>query len=207
MSNPDYRMIAIIPGGLMFRTPQPPGVPDFDTPRIRQVFMLRQSPTLEPIDAKERTALVDSLMGTLSRAQYHYLRFKELRAALDERRRAMPGAIMGDSLVDCLHFELQAFCGAARMTLDELVYLAARRQGQHPKQARRAPWETSDLVTKELPPVCDVPEIRRLRERASWFATLNAYRNSAFHHGWRHGAGHFSADDLRQAAKNAATNP
>jgi hypothetical protein len=65
------------------------------------------------------------------------------------------------------------------MLLDEVVYLVARRHGVAPKRARRSPWETSDLVTKPLPSACDVAEIRRLRARTPWFATLNAYPNAA----------------------------
>ena len=42
--------------------------------------------------------------------------------------------------------------------------------------------------------------------RLAWFQLLNAYRNSFFDHDWRHGSGHFAADDARQAATEPAAN-
>lgn len=52
----------------------------------------------------------------------------------------------------------------------------------------------------------DVEEVQGLRARAEWFDTLNAYRSSFFHNGWRHGSGHFDADDLRAASKAPSMN-
>ena len=105
-----------------------------------------------------------------------------------------------------MHFELQAFAGACRTLLDEFVYAVARRHGATPAHARKKPWETSDLVQRPLPLECDVDEIRWIRSESSWFDTLNAYRNSFFHHGWRHGSGHFADDDVRRASASAASN-
>ena len=111
-----------------------------------------------------------------------------------------------DEFVEVLHHEMQAFCGAARMLLDELVYLVARAHGVAANRARKRPWETAELMTEALPAECQVPEIGVMRAHLPWFQLLNAYRNSFFHHGWRHGSGHFANDDSRHAATDPAAN-
>ena len=185
----------------------PPGVPDFDTFSGRQISMLKSSVAFAAVAESERTAIIGSLSTTIARAEYHYQRLIALRKDLDERRVKIPGEIFWDALVDCVHFELHAFCGAARMTLDELVYLIARRHAVDGKRARNRPWETSDLITTQsLVPECNVSEVHRLRARRTWFGTLNSYRNSYFHHGTRHGSGHFATDDGRAATLKPAMN-
>ena len=125
---------------------------------------------------------------------------------LDARRENLPGEVFWDEFVETLHHEMQAFCGAARMLLDEIVYLVARIHGVPANRARKKPWETSDLMNEPLPRECQVLEMDIARVRLAWFQLLNAYRNSFFHHGWRHGSGHFAADDARQAATEPAAN-
>jgi hypothetical protein len=70
------------------------------------------------------------------------------------------------------------------------------------------PWETSNVIAGDLDvgSPCDVPEVRRLRAHSSWFATLNAYRNSFFHHGWRHGSGNYGEGEEHSAARSPAAN-
>ncbi|WP_437304498.1 hypothetical protein [Sorangium sp. So ce388] len=203
---PGFILRAVIPGGLMYQMPHPPGVPAVGHPRSAHLYTLKKAPVLKDLPRAELDALIESLAATYTRAAYHEFRFMELRRELDMRRANMPGEILFDSLVEFVHFELQAFAGASRMLLDELVYLIARRHGVPVNRAKRKPWETSDLIQKPRTADCDVPEIRLLASKSSWFGTLNAYRNSFFHHGWRHGGGHFSPDDIRSAAASPASN-
>lgn len=189
----------------MFRRAHPAGVPDTHGTRSAHLHAV-EGTAFAGISDAERGALFDSLTKTLRRSEYHRLRFLDLRMCLDQRRENLPGVVFWDELAECLHFELQAYCGAARMMLDELVYLVARRHGVPPNKARKSPWETADLMKKPVPAECQVPEVVHLRSRLPWFELLNSYRNSFFHHGWRHGSGHYSLTDQRASARNPAAN-
>ncbi|WP_437512372.1 hypothetical protein [Sorangium sp. So ce1099] len=196
----------IIPGGLVYQLPLPSGVPPYDRPRRAHLHVLKEASVLASIPRSELSAIIASLAATYARAAYHESRFFELRRELDKRRENMPGEILWDNLIEYVHFELQAFAGASRMLLDELVYLIARRHGIPSNRAKKKPWETSDLVQRSRAAECDVQEVRLLASKASWFGTLNAYRNSFFHHGWRHGSGHFPLDDVRPTAASPVSN-
>lgn len=190
----------------MYRRSYPPGVPDSYSIRTAHLNVAADNPLFSPIPEDERAALFDSLTKTFRRSEYHRQRFEELRSALDARRAGLPGEVFWDEFVETLYFELQAFCGAARMVLDELVYIVARRHGVAPKRAKRRPWETAELFQKPVPAECQVAEVELMRQKTDWFELLNSYRNSFFHHGWRHGSGHFSGNDARSAARNPAAN-
>lgn len=196
-----------IPGGLFYLIPIPAEYPSCETLLVHHVRAAQARTPLAGIPDSERHALVVSLAGTLSRAEYHRKRFLAARQTLDARRKNLPGEIFWDAAGQYVHFEMQAFCGAARMVADELVYIAARRAGVETRKAARKPWETADLVRGEnVPAACATIEIEILRRDAAWFGTLNTYRNSVFHHGWRHGVGHADADDPRMSATNPAMN-
>jgi hypothetical protein len=199
-------LFGVMPGALMYRRRYPAGVPDTHSVRSAHLHTAAVSEAFSGIPSGERAALFDSLTKTFRRTEYHRLRYDDLRRAVDTRRDGLPGEVFWDEFVETLHFELQAFCGAARMLLDELVYIVARRHGAVPTRARKSPWETADLVRKPLPEECAVEEIELLRRKAQWFDLLNAYRNSFFHHGWRHGTGHYASDDIRASARNPAAN-
>ncbi len=207
-------IVGLLPGAIMFRVPAPHGTPDMDNPRAAQIFSLKGSstlsltgsPTLAHIAADELSAVVESLWTTHQKFLYHYGRFWQYAQSLADFRQCAPGEVFYDSLAAPLHFELQGLCGAARTCLDEIVYLVARRYGVPPRKATQKPWETSKLISEPLPASCNTPEIQRLRARSTWFATLNAYRNSAHHHGWRFGGGHYDYNDRRKAAKSPAMN-
>jgi hypothetical protein len=205
---PPGRLIsALMPGAMMCRRPYPAGVPDTHSRRSAHLHCAKATATaFAGIPVDERSALFDSLTKTVRRAEYHRLRYVELRKVLDARRENLPGEVFWDEFVEVLHHEMQAFCGAARMSLDEIVYLVARVHGVQANRARKKPWETADLMTEPLPVECQVPEIAIARARLPWFLLLNAYRNSFYHHGWRHGSGHFALDDARQAASDPAAN-
>lgn len=201
-----HELVGRMPGAQMLRVDPPPGVPDCDSPLARQVSVLKGSACFAHLDPAEIDATIGSLARTVRRANYHHRRFLDLRAALDARRAAVPGEIVFDTVVDALHFELQAFCGAVRTALDEAAYLIARRHGVPARRAKSDPWTTHKLAIEKVEAACLVPEIVRLRDAADWFKMVNAYRNSAYHHGWRHGAGHFDPGDARQAARSPAMN-
>lgn len=204
---PGLEPLAILPGALMYRRPYPPGIPDPHSARSAHLHAAAAAPAFASIPSDERAALFESLGRSYRRSEYHWLRFLDLLKELPARREEMPGQVFWDEFVEFVYFEAQAFCGAARALLDEVVYLIARVHGVPPKKARKDPWETSNLVTAQsLATACQVPEVSILRASASWFGRLNAYRNSFFHHGWRHGAGHFDAEDSRAATVDPAAN-
>ena len=187
---------AIMPGALLFKAAAPAGVPLVDTPRSRLVWGLMDSAAFSVLPDDEKEAVVTSLVKSVERAEYHFQRFSELRSELDKRRLLLPGEVFWDTLTTCVHFELQAFCGAARLLVDELLYLTARRHGVPPRDAVKHPWEAHQIFSGS-PPVslAAMAEVRRMSGYKDWFQTLNTYRNAFFHHGWRHGSGH---GDLHQ---------
>jgi hypothetical protein len=207
-SKPVVRTLVFMPGGVMARLDLPPGVPDFDTTRSRQIALLQKSPAFNGLAVDERAGLISSLAGTVRRAAYHHKRFGEILRELGPRRDVAPGEIFYDAAVDCLHYEFQASCGAARMSLDELVYIIARRHGATGAEAkRRGTWETDNVITSNKAAAeYTLPEVAELRSRQEWYKTLKSYRNSFFHHGWRHGTGHFAKESKVQAAKVASRN-
>jgi hypothetical protein len=205
---PDLLPTATLPGALMYRRPYPAGLPDPHTMRSAHLHVAAGSSTaLAAIPKDERVSLFESLTRTFRRSEYHWLRFLDLAKELPARRAKLPGHVFWDEFVEFLYFEAQAFCGGARTVLDELVYIVARAHGVPAKKARKHPWETSHLMTSPvLAPDLARPEILHLRGSLSWFQHLNAYRNSFYHHGWRHGAGHFDAGEVRSVAADPAAN-
>jgi hypothetical protein len=193
-------------GALMFQRAYPAWILPHDPLRRAQIDSFESSAVFAQVPKDERQAIFASAGKTYTRAAHYEGRFSALRAELDARRENLPGEVFWDGLVEYVHFELQSFAGACRTLLDELVYIIARRHGVVPARARSKHWETSVIVTKPLKPECDVEEVQLLRTERSWFETLNAYRNSFFHHGWRHGWGHFPSVDLRDASASAASN-
>jgi hypothetical protein len=130
-----------IPGGLMFQLPVPPGLPPHDQPPPGQIHAALRSPTFGHITEAERRATIGSLSRTYARSAYHESRLWSLRKALDTRRLGLPGEVTWDSTTEFVHVELQAFAGAARMLVDELVYLVARR---HPVEVLLDPVPDAD---------------------------------------------------------------
>jgi hypothetical protein len=150
------------------------------------------------IPEAQRDALVESIAHTIGRADYHYQRFRVHRRTLDEIRAWAPGEVFFDAAVSAMHYELQALAGAARLLVDEIVFLIARRHGQHGQQS----WEAVPLIRKPIVSgsSMDISEIHRLRGHRVWFDLLNDYRNTFFHRGWQLGSGHYD-NDGRQAAE------
>lgn len=171
---PDLVLFGTMPGALMYRRPYPAGVPDTHSVLSAHLQLVGTSSLFASLPADEREGLFESITKTLRRSDYHRLRYDALRSTLNARRQGLPGQVFWDEYVETLHFELQAFCGAARMILDELVYLSARRHGITPKKARLKPWETAALIKETPPPECAIPEVAVLRNNADWFALLNA---------------------------------
>lgn len=193
------------PGAVFIRLPSPNGVLSGDLPRAAQLRLVRNAPALAAIPEEERKAILASAANTYTRGAYHEFRYWDLRRELDSRRAKMPGELLWDHLVQFVHFEMQAFLGASRTLIDELVYVIARCHGE-PESSARNKWVTSDLITKPIEPKYEVDEVKLLRSEALWFDLINSYRNTFFHHGWRHGAGHYSIGDQHPAAQLAAAN-
>ncbi len=210
------RLRATMASGVWFQFCVPPGCPPLD-PIWRTWFnLLEDAAKLQVIPADERKALIASAAKTFTKANYHEYRFYEHRMMLDKRRTEMPGEVFWDPLLKFIHFELQAFAGAARTLLDELVYIIARVNGANPEDARDDPWTTHTLVTfnalsaspklTRFQTPSKTPEIALLRLRADWYETLNVFRNTFFHHGWNHGSGHFATGTTHGLAKNPERN-
>ena len=201
------RLFGVMPGALLFRARRPQGVPETETDRGRQLHTAKNSKALVGIPAKQRDVLIGSLVRTVGRAEYHYRRFLELRGALDELRQQVPGDVFWDGMATCMHYEMQALAGAARVFVDELVYLAAARHTPALSGSQAAKWKAKELICTPLSPESkfDVPEVRILRGHVAWFDALNAYRNTFFHSSWEHGTGHYDADG-GQASVSPARN-
>ncbi len=141
----------------------------------------RPGPALDSIPPDERTALLLSLSTTTCRAEYHGHRFWNVTQHLAERRLVVGAPLLYDASVSSAVFEGAAALGAARTVVDEVVHIAARRNGTRK-------WHASDAI-KSQAKIMDVDEVHRLRERIDWFDALNKYRNVLYHRGWRGDAG------------------
>ena len=167
----------------------------------RQLRCLAQSPAFAAVPEAERDILVESIARTAERVEYHYLRFRSQRQALDEIRAWAPGDVFWDAAVSSMHYELQAMAGGARVLVDELLFLTARRYHPILSAMEERSWAAATVFRKPVVPesLLDVPEVHRLRRHQAWFELLSAYRNTFFHRGWQHGSGHFNEDGRRAA--------
>lgn len=194
------RIVATMPGCLMYRVESPVRDAPAELDVARQVRCLEASASLTGIPSSQRMPLLMSIAQTIGRANYHFHRFRAQREALDQIRAWAPGDIFYDAAGATMHYELQAMAGASRLLVDEVIFLIERRcQGNGWKASRvmRSPILAGSAM--------DVPEVHRLRNRhLQWFDLLNAYRNTFFHSGWAHGSGHF--DDGRRAAESPRMN-
>jgi hypothetical protein len=189
----------MMPGSLMYRVELSCGLAVAEVNVARQVRCLASSPAFTGIPAAERDALLESIAQTIGRADYHFRRFRLQRESLDDLRAWAPGDVFFDAAVATMHYELQALAGAARLLVDEVVFLIAKRYGQQGWAAARI---FRDPVAVASP--ADQPEVHRLRNHTAWFDLLNTYRNAFFHSGWKHGSGHFEPE--RKAAGLPAMN-
>lgn len=207
-SQPGLRPVLVIPGAIGYRVAQPCGAPDIEESLVVHAFRgLKDASCLLAIPDEERHALVDSISSTSSRAEYHLLRFRALRRELDSHRQWAPGEVFWDATAGYVHYEFQAFAGAVRTLVDELIFIIASRH-KHPlsNDDKKNKWKATNVFAK--PPVLaslDVPEVHRLQAHKGWYELLNAYRNTAFHSGWWHGGGHVH-DDGRMAAAQPERN-
>lgn len=137
----------------------------------------RPGPALDSIPPDERAALLLSLATTICRAEYHERRFQRITQHLAERRLAVAVPIFYEAHAWPAVFEGAAALGAARTAVDEIVHIAARRNGEDH-------WEISKVI-KDGSAKASVAEILHLRARGSWYDSLNKYRNVLYHRGWR----------------------
>jgi hypothetical protein len=188
------RLLITLPGALMYQVEQQHGFAIGELDVARQVRCLASASPFAGIPTAQRDVLLESITKTIGRANYHFERFRAHRRHLDELRAWAPGEVFFDDAATTMHYELQAMAGAARLLVDELLFIVAIRYGT-------AAWEPSAVLRKPIAPgsSADRSEIHRLRTHLPWFDVLNAYRNTFFHSGWSHGSGHFDLDGRRAA--------
>ena len=189
------------------------GLLDWNTTRSNMVRLLadqgtlaqsmpledRPGPALSGIQSSERSALLLSLATTLCRAEYHERRFWRIVEQLAERRTVIGEPLGYDAFVGGAVFEAAAALGAARTLVDQMIHIAARRNG-HDK------WEVSDAF-RGTKAAMDVAEVRCLRAKSQWYDELNKYRNVLHHRGWKGDAGaYFPADAEEPEARNPTRN-
>jgi hypothetical protein len=201
-------IVGVLAGrGVFLTRPKNDGLPlGHEPPLAQYASALRDSQALAQIPLIERNAVLNSLAATLRQGDYHSSRFSSFRQALDARRASVPGDVVWDALGGYVHFELRAYTGALRTSLDEIAYLIARRAGVASKRARSAPWGTNELFTEEDDKTRTLPEMNALKKHADWFDWLNAYRNSFYHHGWVSGSGHYDVQEGGVASLDPSMN-
>ena len=194
-------------GFLGLHLPSIPGVPDTDTLLIRGIKNASEEPAFSTLECKEREAVLAALAETAARARYHKLRFDEALVTLKTRREAVGGPVVTDWVAaPPLIWEGIAFLGAARTTVDILIYIAARRAGKSVSAA--SGWEASAAISPKkepggTPPTkYDVPEVVAIRALGKWFEELNVYRNVVYHRGWgEQSYGFFTRADTAEEAE------
>lgn len=176
-------------GFTFYRVDSVPGLPRADT-QIASMFRVDDDrpppPALAGIPTDERTALLMSTASTLTRTNYHNLRFASTVRSLAERRSAVGGLLVGDLLSSSALYEAIALLAGSRRFVDEVLYLAARRAGATPEDADRK-WSADAAIKADLRASnkYNIPEVAILQSRLAWFEELNAYRNVLVHRGWK----------------------
>lgn len=175
------------PGLLGFQLPRPDGLPDIETARQRMINVLGLEPGLPALDATEKESLFLSLSLMLARAMYHRQRFSQITELLEQRRVQTGGIASFDMFSRYALFEASACLGAVRLGIDEIIFITARLRGITSNDINDR-WKSHVVISASLStrPDFNVPEIRALRIRQSWYSEMNDYRNVLFHRGWRH---------------------
>lgn len=130
-----------------------------------------------------------SLGLALTRAEYHEARFKSVIATLESRRAYFDAPFTGDLVAVYSIYEAAAALGAARLLIDELFYVTARR---HYPDSDDWDWKLDKIVKDQhfnSPKLSflrvDESNLLRSEPHLSWYVALNEYRNVLFHRGWR----------------------
>src|SRR5437868_5462751 len=128
-----------LPHMLAYRLERPTDLPLVDTPRARMVRLLGMdgSPTLQALAVDERETLLFSLTLTLGRALYHRLRFRQIVDLLAARRAETRGTVTWDTFAAYALFEAAAALGAVRLSVDEIIFIAARLRGTDPLEIHK----------------------------------------------------------------------
>lgn len=180
----------------MYRATRPIGVPVTDTGTSRQTRTLNESAAFKAMSPDRRETLTNCLALAIERAEYHYQRFRDLRNTLDIIRAWAPGEVFWDFAVSSMYCEVQALAGAARVIVDQMLFLMASRIESTMSRRRERRWEAHAIFNEDIPPgsETDIPEVHRIRRHKPWLDLLNAYRNGFFHGAWQHGSGHYDND-------------
>lgn len=201
------RIFGVMPGAIMYHAPLPEDLGPVNSERANQVRCLDESAAFATLDPEERNAVTHSLANSIRRADYHHRRFARVRERLRSHAARVPGELFWDACMTHLYFEAAALCGAARLIVDEVLYIGARRHGATPAKAVQKPWLAGTALSTTAPNwLRAVPEVARLRAHDPWYRTLNAYRNAFYHNGWMHGSGHAEANTSGSAAGMPSRN-
>jgi hypothetical protein len=174
----------------LLRLEIPPGLPDVDTQRARQVrhLGLQGMPALSVLAPDERDALFLSLSLIVRNADYHARRFNLVLEAMDRRRAQADAFLTYDFyMVDFASvFEASGALSASRSAIDEIIFIAARVAGVSAPDIKEY-WKTSTVMSASFAkrPEFDLPAVRTLRNRTAWYEELNDYRNVFRHRGCR----------------------
>ncbi|MBK8936293.1 MAG: hypothetical protein IPM79_01220 [Polyangiaceae bacterium] len=157
-------------GVIGYWAPLPEGVPEADSPRARMLRLLSDpTPAFAAVtDADEREALGNSLALALTRAEYHETRFKSILGSLEARRRQADVPFTSDLLVVYTIYEAGAALGAARLAVDELLHVTARRHGEPDTAQIEKRWAASlvmDDAKFAKATYASVPETLLLRSK------------------------------------------
>lgn len=213
MNTPILRMVIRPPGeappALMFQLPSLLGSESTEIPVIRALRAAADEKAFAGIPQTEREASLGALAEVVRRALLHKAAFDRGLSSMRQRREVLGGPAICDwEAVVAIQTEALAFLVAARTVVDQVVRLGARRAGHSLDKASK--WEATTAILprpEQDASKHDVPEVRLLRARASWYTELNEYRNLAIHAGWRaHLWGYFEASDTAPEARDPQIN-
>jgi len=205
---------AVSPQIFWYQLPFPPGFPFVDSLIARMIRALGSPSTGAPLNKipdNERNELMLSLAQTLTRSEYHCQRLEYIINTAIQRKNLIGGTVCSDQILHYAYYEAASMLIAVRSVIDQVFYIAARREGIPENKAKE--WEVCKIINKasfDKNPEFNTEEARLLKgKHITWYESMNTYRNVIIHQGWKYtpALGYYEFDDLVPEAASAINNP
>jgi hypothetical protein len=191
------------------RVPFKNALPIADAREARLFRLLGDNPSktkLSRLPHTEVNAETSSLATILMRAVYHRRRFKWIVVEANERYAAFSPKIVFDQIAKYIAFEAASYLNSARSFVD-VVYHVARRRGGAALDEIPLNDGVSNALRESTSPGHALPEVTILRNHhATWFSTLNGYRNAMIHIGGQEALGFHPVGSSSSQATDATGN-